>query len=102
MTISSVMNSGVEAFQRAQRSADESAQTIASANARPQLNEFNAESEDTTTEAVSQQQASVDQQNVPITDAVVQLRQSELQAESAAGVIQTADDVVGSLLDTRA
>lgn len=102
MAVSSIFNSGVEAFNKAQDMAMQSASAIASNTTQPRVDSAQSSGQPPVGGAQSVTVENAMQQDMPVTDAVVQLRQSELQAQSAAGVIKTADDVVGSLLDVHA
>ncbi|HDT6075509.1 TPA: flagellar biosynthesis protein FlgE [Aeromonas veronii bv. veronii] len=76
MRIDSAFNSGVQGFQRAEQIADKAANQIARLNT-----------------------PSGDQ--VKVTDELVNLKVAELQAGASAKVVQTASDMMGTLIDIR-
>lgn len=41
------------------------------------------------------------QQNTPVTESLINLRLAETQAQASAKVIETADNMLGSLIDTK-
>ena len=95
MEIQSAFNAGVSGFQRATELANDSAANIAGQSletAAPEAEQASA----------SRPQAAAAEQTPNLTEELVNLRVAEYQAKAAAKVIDTADDVVGSLIDTRA
>ncbi|MEN9583392.1 MULTISPECIES: hypothetical protein [Aeromonas] len=76
MRIDSALNSGVQGFQRAEQIADQASSQIARLNT-----------------------PSGDQVQLP--DELVNLKVAEIQAGASAKVIQTASDVMGTLIDIR-
>ncbi|ELM3616889.1 flagellar biosynthesis protein FlgE [Aeromonas sobria] len=76
MRIDSAFNSGVQGFQRAEQIADKASNQIARLNT-----------------------PSGDQ--VQVTDELVNLKVAERQAGASAKVVQTASDVMGTLIDIR-
>lgn len=92
MDINSAYNSGVSGFQAATERASESASNIA------QAQNDNVQSRSSST-GVELDQAV--QEAKPVTEELVNLRVAENDAKANAKVIATADEVVGSLIDTR-
>jgi len=82
MEIKSILNTGVEGFQRATEKANQAATEIASSSVR-----------DASTEAVS---------NKDLTQSLVDLKVAELDAKANAKVIETASDLIGSIIDIKA
>jgi len=92
MEIQSAFNSGVSGFRQATELASESASNIANRSTNPPA------------EPAAEQQAAsplATQPSTSITEDIVNLRVAEHQALASAKVISTADEVVGSLIDTR-
>ncbi len=92
MDINSAFDSGVAGFQAATERASQSASNIAQA----QNDSIQARSSSTSVEL---EQAV--QETKPLTEELVNLRVAEHDAKAAAKVITTADEVLGSLIDTR-
>jgi len=92
MNIQSAFNSGVTGFNQASDRVAESANNIAQQQVRPVQNQ---------TEAQAEAGNSYSQQR-PVTDDLINLRVAENDARASARVIETADEVLGSLIDTRA
>lgn len=89
MNIQSAFNSGVAGFNKATDLASESANNIAQQQVtKPQ-----------TEDATEVQQAAPQAQ--PIEESLINLRVAENQARNSVNIIETADEVVGSLIDTR-
>jgi len=93
MEINNAFAAGVSGLQQADRSIAQSAQRIS------ELNVENSSVEPQPEQAAQANQQVETQQPVNLTEEVVNLRVQELQSEAAASVIQTADDVVGTLID---
>ena len=91
MEISNAFDAGVAGQQRANSSIAESAQRIA---------ELNVETSPAQQQATAESRTSVEPVN--LTEEVVNLRVQEVQSQAAANVIQTADDVVGTLINIEA
>ncbi|TAA46058.1 flagellar biosynthesis protein FlgE [Corallincola spongiicola] len=87
MEIPSAVNSGVEGLRRAEQSVAETANNIATQVVTPE-----SEGE----EVLGAEQA------LSLSEELVNLRVQEFTAKANAQVIQTADEVIGSLLDTSA
>ncbi|RCU51126.1 hypothetical protein EZV61_17995 [Corallincola luteus] len=87
MEIPSAVNSGVEGLRRAEQSVAETANNIATQVVTPE-----PEGE----EVLGAEQA------LSLSEELVNLRVQEFTAKANAQVIQTADEVIGSLLDTSA
>lgn len=92
MNIQSAFDSGVSGFNKASERAAESAREINQQQA-PVPNVSAPE---------QVQKAAETEQNKPITESLINLRLAETQAQTSAKVIETADNVLGSLIDTRA
>ena len=82
--VDSVLSVGLQGVQAGVASAREAAQDIASATAPPA---DTTENTDVTAD---------------LTEAVVQLKVSELQVAASTAVIKTADEILGTLVDTKA
>jgi len=96
LDIQSAFNSGVQGFQQAQNDADKAAADI-------------VESTTFSGDEYSQEVASIDSsqdvqpEDAPnLTQSIVDLKVAEFQAKASAEVIQTSDDVLGTLLDVTA
>jgi len=90
MNIQSAFDSGVAGFNQATERAAESAREINQQQVtQAQPNEEIAETETPV------------QQNTPITESLINLRLAETQAQASAKVIETADNMLGSLIDTK-
>lgn len=94
MNIQSAFNAGVAGFNNATERAAESAHEIAQQQVPTQTAANVSEGETETNNAVAQ--------NTPVTESLINLRLAETQAQASAKVIDTADNVLGSLIDTRA
>jgi len=88
MEIQSAFNSGVQGLASAESQLNKSASNIASSAVKP-------ETETQAPEAKAEQQTSISQE-------MVNLKVAEHEAQSSAKVIQTADDVMGTLVDVTA
>ena len=96
MDISSTFNAGLQGFQRATQDANQAASEIASADL------FNQSASDIAREGQTTSPINVNQQQpTNLTESIVDLRVAEVQARASAEVIQTADEVLGTLLDVR-
>ncbi len=82
MEINSVLNTGIQGFQQATERANQAAQDIAGQQVT-----------DSKVDSVNSKD---------LTTSIVELKQAEIGAKANAKVIQTASDVVGSLLDVTA
>ena len=90
MNIQSAFDSGDAGFNQATERAAESAREINQQQVtQPQPNE-----------EVVEVEASA-QQNTPVTESLINLRLAETQAQASAKVIETADNMLGSLIDTK-
>jgi len=92
MDINSAFDSGVAGFKAATERASESATNIA------QAQNDNVQSRSSAASVESEQAV---QESKPVTEELVNLRVAEHEAQAAAKVITTADEVMGSLIDTR-
>lgn len=93
MEIQSAFNSGVTGFRQATELANESAAKIAS-----QAVDY---SQNTADIRVKPESNTAVRETTSVTEELVNLRVAEHQALASARVIATADEVVGSLIDTR-
>ncbi|MGL6521363.1 flagellar biosynthesis protein FlgE [Aeromonas dhakensis] len=84
MRIDSALNSGVQGFQRAEQIADKASNQIAD-KASNQIARLNTPSGD----------------KVQLPEELVNLKSAEVQAGASAKVIQTASDMMGTLIDIR-
>lgn len=89
MNIQSAYNSGVAGYNQATERVAESANNIA----QQQVTKPQTEEATETQRAVSQAR--------PIEESLINLRVAENEARTSANVIETADEVIGSLIDTR-
>ena len=89
MNIESAFNSGVAGYNQATQRVSESANNIAQQNNQPQT-----ESPTEIAQAAARTQ--------PVEESLINLRVAEHEAQASVSVIEAADDVLGSLIDTRA
>ena len=101
MNIQSAFNSGVQGFQQAQNDASKAAEDI--------VKSTTFSSDEYSQDAATQDAASIEpSQNTQaaeapnLTQSIVDLKVAEFQAKASAEVIQTSDDVLGTLLDVTA
>ncbi|GAA5216453.1 hypothetical protein ACFSJ3_12590 [Corallincola platygyrae] len=87
MEIPSAINSGIEGVRRAEQSVAESANNIATSVVEPE---------------VVEEPALQTEEAINLSEELVNLRVQEFNAKASAQVIQTADEVIGTLLDTSA
>lgn len=85
----SITQSGLASINSAFSLANESAHTIASSFFTPE------------NPALDTSISSVDEPQTTVTEAVVQLALAELQSKAGVKVLQTADEVLGTLIDTK-
>lgn len=102
MEVPSAFNSGVQGFQRAQLSANEAAQNIVKQTTPPENEQAERSAESQRAEAQEQTSLASNQQTPTLTDSIVQLKVAEHQAKASANVIKTADETIGTLIDTKA
>lgn len=86
----SITQSGLASINSALSLANESANTIATS--------FTAPEQQPAEEAVA---ATPEESQATVTEAVVDLALAELQSKAGVKVLQTADEVVGTLIDTK-
>jgi hypothetical protein len=98
MQIQSAFSSGLQGFQKAQGDANQAAANIAT-NISISSEYFSTGQESNTT-TVNQKADAGDLPNV--NQSIVDLKIAEFQAKASANVIQTADEMLGTLLDVRA
>lgn len=92
MNIQSAFDSGVAGFNKANERAAEAAseinqQQVTSVQGQPEVQQ-------------AESQTAVEP-NTPITESLINLRLAENQAQASAKVIETADNMLGSLIDTK-
>ncbi len=105
MQIPSAFNAGVEGYLKAQQGVAEASNAIAREPVRQQQSaqlEQGAESNPSTQQLRGAEQSSAPQTDRSLTDELVRLRVEERNAQASAKVIETADEVVGTLIDTTA
>ena len=97
MQVQSAFASGVQGLQRSEQALNEASAAIARQPVEQQQQQRNVESPQP-----QQTTASSTAESRPVTDELVKLRLAERDAQASSKVIQTADQAVGSLIDTRA
>jgi flagellar hook protein FlgE len=91
-------NSGVSAIQAGQRRVDQAAAEIASNAVTPTPQPTSAPPPNQVNPAPS----SAEQSSPDLAESLVALRQGQNEAEAGAKVVKTADEVLGTLIDTSA
>lgn len=94
MNIQSPLSNGIQGFQRAADSVTDASLNISRANTNSLVNESQVKPE------VNPDQF-VDAPKKTVTDSLIQLKVAELHAGANAKSIQTADDMLGTLIDIR-
>ena len=94
----SAFNSGINTIQSGQRRVDQAAADIASNSVRPQPQVSSAPPPNQVNAAPS----SAEQSRPDLAESLVALRQGQNEAEAGAKVVKTADEVLGTLIDTSA
>lgn len=95
MQVQSAFASGVQGLQRSEQALNEASAAIARQPVeQQQRNVESPQPQQATTSSASETR--------PVTDELVKLRLAERDAQANSKVIQTADQAVGSLIDTRA
>ncbi|WP_413700244.1 hypothetical protein ACLKMH_23950 [Psychromonas sp. KJ10-10] len=92
MNISSAFSSGLAGYQSASNQLSVASDRVANAG----LTNNNSVSE----QSVSQGGSSAEVKPVSITEEVINMKVAELQAKASVNVISTADEMVGTLIDT--
>lgn len=92
--VSDVLQSGISGIQRAQRDARTAAENIAQQIAPSYAPPPSTDSDTATNNVVSEDRST------SIDASLVDLKVSENQAKAATGVIRTADEVLGTLINT--
>ncbi|MCG7533043.1 hypothetical protein MHM98_17065 [Psychrobium sp. MM17-31] len=92
MNIQSAFDSGVAGFNKANERAAEAAREINQQQVTP------VQGQPEVQQAESQEAV---EPNTPITESLINLRLAENQAQASAKVIETADNMLGSLIDTK-
>ncbi|WP_096084950.1 hypothetical protein [Agaribacterium haliotis] len=101
--VSSVLNEGARGLANSQRDIQRAANDIARANIRPEAStppEIQRDNQSTTLAPIEQSEPSERRQD--INEPLVELRRQELVFNASAAVVRTADDTLGTLLDTQA
>ena len=94
MNIQSPFSNGIQGYQRAADSVFDASLNISRAN-------INALSNESSTPAAVNPDQFVDASKKTVTDSLIQLKVAELHAGANAKSIQTADDMLGTLIDIR-
>lgn len=94
MNIQSPFANGIQGFQRAADSVTEASLNISGAN-------VNALSNESSTPSAVNPDQFVDASKKTVTDSLIQLKEAELHAGANVKSIQTADDMLGTLIDIR-
>lgn len=92
MNIQSAFDSGVAGFNKANERAAESAREINQQQVTPVQGQPEVQQAESQTAI---------EPNTPITESLINLRLAENQAQASAKVIETADNMLGSLIDTK-
>lgn len=103
MEINGAMNAGLQGLQRASQQVNEASAEIANEGARNDVQQqSNAQSSgvNAATESASETSQSVSANNA--TDGLVSLQQGETNFEANTRTVETADEVLGTLIDTSA
>lgn len=100
MEIQSAFNAGVEGFQKATERANEAAINIASSTLATNAVENTSQGERTL--ETQSAQVSAPTNVTDINNELVELKVAEHQAKASAEVVQTADEVLGTLIDVTA
>ena len=98
--VDSVLAAGVAGIQRGISNAQDAAQRIAGATTSDPLENEAVGNEQASTESVSATDATGGLND--LTEGAVQLVQSEQQVQASAAVVRTADETLGTLIDTLA
>lgn len=95
---SSAFSSGLSGIQAGQRRADQAATEIAGNSLPPaqQVSQSNAQNQ------VNQTRQSAEPTSPDLTESLVSLRVAENEVRANSKVVDTADEVLGTLIDTRA
>lgn len=94
----SAFNSGISTIQSGQRRVDQAAADIASNARGPQPQPTSAPPAN----QVNPSPSSAEQTRPDLAESLVALRQGQNEAEAGAKVVKTADEVLGTLIDTTA
>ncbi|NMZ67325.1 hypothetical protein SAMN05216370_3613 [Pseudomonas peli] len=94
----SAFNSGISTIQSGQRRVDQAAADIASNALGPQPQPTSAPPAN----QVNPSPSSAEQSRPDLAESLVALRQGQNEAEAGAKVVKTADEVLGTLIDTTA
>ena len=94
MNIQSPFSNGIQGFQRAADSVADASLNISRAN-------INDVSNESVTPASVNPDQFVDASKKTVTDSLIQLKEAELHAGANAKSIQTAHDMIGTLIDIR-
>jgi len=100
MEIQSAFNAGAEGFQRATERANEAAINIAGSTLANNVVENSSQGEQSL--ETQSAQVSAPTNVTDINNELVELKVAEYQAKASAEVVQTADEVLGTLIDVTA
>lgn len=101
MEIQSAFNSGIQGFQKATDEASQAAANIVAETSASR--DESIISQASTSQASTSQALTNNAQKIPdLNQSIVDLKVAEFQAKSSVQVIQTADEVLGTLLDVTA
>lgn len=95
MNTNSAFQSGVQGLQNAQRGITEASQNIAS-----QTLETPSQPQRQTADVPAEQSVQASQDSRPVTNDIVRLAVEQRNSEANLRTIETADEVIGSLIDT--
>lgn len=99
--VNSVLNEGARGLQNSQREITRAASDIARANVRPEA--VNPETErDVATPLAPVEEVAQPEREQNIAESLIELRRQEQVFNASAEVVSTADQTLGSLLDTEA
>lgn len=98
---SSALSSGLSGIQNGQRRVDQAAFEIASSGL-PQDQTTSQTNQNNTQNQVTTTPQNADPNSPDLTESLVALRVGENEVRANARVVDTADDVLGTLIDTRA
>lgn len=93
MEIQPSINSGLQGFERAKEQIDHNAERIANTSVTSVIDEFPIDESAAPT---------TPEETVVLSEELISMKIAEHQARASANVIQTADEVIGTLIDTTA
>jgi hypothetical protein len=102
MEIQSAFNAGVQGFQQASEDADKAASQIAQRNTVDRQAQEQQDQQQVQQRSPAEQARQAGAEQPPaITDSLINLKVAEAQARNSVAVIKTADENLGTLIDTR-